>query len=156
MIANANAVFVDTNILIRATITSAPLHAQARTNLDELAESGAELWISPQVIREYMSNVTREQSYSQAIPMAQVLEQIQRFRTSFRVAEETTAVLDQMLALAAAVPLRGKQVHDVNIVAVMLAYQIPQLLTHNTADFKQFSNLIRIIPLERAEQPPHS
>jgi len=143
-----SAVFVDTNILTRATILSAPLHEEAQEALDRLSESGAELWISPQVIREYMVNATRDQSYSKAIPMVQVLEQIKRFRAAFKIAEETTAVLDKMLELTATVSLKGKQIHDVNIVATMISYNIPALLTHNTDDFKQFASLIRVIGLE--------
>lgn len=140
-------VFVDTNILIRATIMSAPLHKEAKQALDNLSSTDVELWISPQIIREYMVNTTREQSYSKPIPMPLVLEQIQRFRTSFKIAEETTAVLDEMLTLAASMPLRGKQIHDMNIVAAMIIYQIPQLLTHNIDDFKQFTDYIHVIPL---------
>ena len=145
---DVNAVFVDTNVLTRATIVSAPLHQAAQEALDGLTESGAELWISAQVICEYMVNTTREQSYSQAIPMLQVLEQIKRFRAAFKVAEETTAVLDKMLELAAIAPLRGKQIHDVNIVATMITYNVPALLTHNADDFKQFTTLIRVIALK--------
>lgn len=140
-------VFVDTNVLTRATITSAPMHQEAREVLDRLADSGATLWISGQVIREYMVNATREQTYSKPIPMPQVIEQIKRFRTLFKVAEETIAVVDQMLSLAATLPLRGKQIHDVNIVATMLVYGLPHLLTLNEDDFKQFKSTIEIIGL---------
>ncbi|MDZ4768016.1 MAG: VapC toxin family PIN domain ribonuclease [Chloroflexota bacterium] len=122
---DASAIFVDTNVLTRATIASASLHREAQKALDALTESGVELWISAQIIREYMVNTTREQSYSQPIPMPQVLEQIKRFRVAFKVAEETTAVLDKMLELAAVSPLHGKQIHDVNIVATMINLQHP-------------------------------
>jgi predicted nucleic acid-binding protein len=57
------------------------------------------------------------------------------------------AVLDKMLELAATAPLRGKQIRDVNIVATMITYNIPALLTHNADDFKQFTTYIRVIPL---------
>ncbi len=144
---NVNTVFIDTNVLTRATIATAPLHQVALNALDRLAESGAELWISGQVIREYMANATREQTYSQAIPMEQVLDQIKRFRRVFKVAEETTEVIDRMLILAASMPLRGKQIHDLNIVATMLSYNIPQLLTHNVDDFKRFNSVITVIDL---------
>ena len=40
--------------------------------------------------------------------------------------------------------INGKQIHDVNIVATMLAYDIPCLLTHNVKDFKRFGEVIRI------------
>ena len=74
------------------------------------------------------------QTYSQAILMLQVLEQIKRFRAAFKVAEETTAVLDKMLELAAIVPLRGKQIHDVNIVATMINDGEETSYTYNVLD----------------------
>ena len=46
------------------------------------------------------------------------------------------------------IPSGGKQVHDANIVATMLIYGIPQILTHNTADFARFSELITVLPLQ--------
>jgi predicted nucleic acid-binding protein len=143
----ADSVFIDTNILILASIKHAPLHQQARLKLDELQNSGRDLWISPQVIREYMSNMTRDQTYNQAIPMVDVLQQIAIFRAAFRLGEETQAVLEELLNLAAQFPLRGKQVHDVNIVATMIVYGIPSLFTRNTDDFKQFSAQIQLISL---------
>ncbi|MCG8614378.1 MAG: hypothetical protein MI864_28025 [Pseudomonadales bacterium] len=33
---------------------------------------------------------------------------------------------------------------DTNIVATMLAYGIPSVLTHNSADFKRFESIIKI------------
>ena len=41
----------------------------------------------------------------------------------------------------------GKQIHDTNIVATMLVNNIPNILTHNVADFNRFSSEINIIPL---------
>jgi len=38
----------------------------------------------------------------------------------------------------------GKQVHDANVVASMLAYDIPCLLTHNIKDFQRFGEVISI------------
>ncbi|MCP4284816.1 MAG: type II toxin-antitoxin system VapC family toxin, partial [Gammaproteobacteria bacterium] len=38
----------------------------------------------------------------------------------------------------------GKQVHDANIVATMLAHNIPCLLTYNVKDFERFEKIIRI------------
>ena len=47
----------------------------------------------------------------------------------------------------AAVPTAGKQVHDANIVATMLAHGIPRLLTHNVTDFTRFAAIIAVEPL---------
>jgi len=41
----------------------------------------------------------------------------------------------------------GKQVHDANIVATMLVYGIPRLLTANPSDFARFAHLLTVEPL---------
>jgi hypothetical protein len=43
----------------------------------------------------------------------------------------------------------GKQIHDANIVATMIAYRIEYLLTHNVVDFERFTSLIHILPLDQ-------
>ena len=52
-----------------------------------------------------------------------------------------------LLDLLNAVPIGGKQVHDANIVATMLAHGLKRLLTHNVADFRRFSPWIDVVPL---------
>lgn len=140
-------VFIDTNILTRATIITAPLHQEAKTSLTTLWNQGAELWISRQVIREYVANATRPQTYSPAIPINLVEQQVQNFLRQFQVADDTDAVTRQLLLLLNQVPTGGKQVHDANIVASMLVYGINTLHTNNVQDFARFSNYITIQPL---------
>lgn len=86
--ATANAVFIDTNILVYANLSKSPWHTFAKKRLQLLDEQEVELWIG-----------------------------------------------------------RQTQVHDANIVATMLAYGIPRLLTHNVDDFKRFAHLIAVLPL---------
>lgn len=59
----------------------------------------------------------------------------------------TPLVLDHLLRLAERVRVAGKQIHDANIVATMLAYDISDLLTHNTVDFVRYSDWITVIAL---------
>jgi hypothetical protein len=42
----------------------------------------------------------------------------------------------------------GKQVHDANIVATMLAHHVTHLLTHNIIDFQRFVGVIQVVSLE--------
>ena len=133
---NVRRIFVDTNILTRATIDAAPLHNEARTKLDELWSLGAELYISHQVIREYIANATRLQSYSPALPLQVVLEQVEEFQHIFHILSDSPAVLLSLLQLLKTTVVGGKQIHDANIVATMLAFDIDELLTHNLDDFK--------------------
>jgi len=79
-----------------------------------------------------------------------VQQRVEMLRTLFTVADETDLVTTQLLSLLAAHPTGGKQVHDANIVATMLAFDIDALLTHNVEDFKRFSNVITVLPLTKA------
>jgi predicted nucleic acid-binding protein len=140
-------VLVDTNILVFASSKSAPRHLAARAALDTLAQAGVELWISRQVLREYMATMTRPQTFAGPVPMAMVLADVGRFVGSLFLAEDGPPVFAQLLAILSTVPCGGRQVHDANIVATMLAHAIPNLLTDNTADFARYSSLITLIPL---------
>lgn len=80
--------------------------------------------------------------------MEVVLEQVADFKKSFVILPDTEEVLNRLLQLIAEVPVGGKQVHDANIVATMLANEISTLLTHNIIDFTRYNTLITILPLE--------
>ncbi len=69
------------------------------------------------------------------------------YQSAFQVADETPAVTARLLALLAAFPVAGKQVHDANIVATMPTFGVPRLLTHNAADFARYAPVITVEPL---------
>lgn len=138
-----NALFLDTNTLVYANVIEAPLHEQTLTTINNARQAGRTMWISRQVIREYLSTLTRTQSFGQ-LPKTTVLAQVEQFISQFDVADDTAAVTRQLLALMENHQVGGKQVHDANIVATMLAYGIPCLLTHNTRDFERFNGVIKI------------
>ncbi|MBE7512410.1 MAG: PIN domain-containing protein [Anaerolineales bacterium] len=137
--------FVDTNALIRLHIQMAPDHISVQTALKALVIRQHELWLNRQVLHEYANVLTRPQSYVQPIPPGDVAKQLRQFETTYRIADETPAVSQELYKLMETVSLGGKQIHDANIVATMMAYQIPLLFTLNIVDFQRFNHLIRII-----------
>lgn len=138
-----SALFVDTNILIYANIIEAPQHAAALAAVERAEELGRVLWISRQVLREYLVIMTRPQVFKM-LSRGVVLDQVRHFLDRFEIAEDSPAVTEQLLALIANTTIGGKQVHDANIVATMKAYGISSLLTYNTADFERFSREIQL------------
>jgi predicted nucleic acid-binding protein len=140
-------VFVDTNVLVFATQTSAPWHAEAARALSDLHAAGAELWISRQILREYLAALSRPQTFAAPLPIAILTRNVTQFETLFAVAEDGYGVTIYLLNLLGAISCAGKQVHDANIVATMLAHGIPKLLTHNVADFTRFVGQITVLPL---------
>lgn len=141
----ANRVFLDTNVLVYAQLTLAPLHSAAVSRLQSLDSGGTELWVSRQILREYLAVMTRPGLLTGSIPIASLAADVRYFLSRFHIAEEGPAVTENLLALMATVPIAGKQVHDANIVATMQAYEITQLLTHNVSDFERFSDLIAVV-----------
>ena len=51
---------------------------------------------------------------------------------------EPDAVLDELKRLIATYSVAGKQVHDARLVAMMLAWQIDNVLTLNDRDFRRY------------------
>lgn len=138
-----NALFVDTNVLVYANIIETPLHEQSLTAIKAAHNAGRTIWISRQVIREYLVTLTRSPAFEN-LPRATILEQVGQFIDRFEVADDTPAVTEQLLQLLADFKIGGKQIHDANIVATMLVYDIPCLLTHNIKDFKRLGEVIKV------------
>lgn len=144
---DANAVFLDTNILVYANVEESPFHQLALEAIQTRYEAGMELWVSRQVLREYLTTLTRPQAFVNPRPIEIVIARVRFFQAQFRVAEDNYQVTERLLTLMEQIPVGGRQVHDANIVATMLAYGVEQLLTHNVADFNRFSEFITVLPL---------
>lgn len=143
----ADRVFIDTNVLVYATVVTAPNHAIARHALAEQRSAGAELWISRQVLREYAAVLTRPQTFATPMSGSDVAAGVRSLERQFRVADDTSAVTVRLVQLLEEVPTGGKQVHDANIVATMLVNGVSTLLTANAPDFARFAPRIRVTPL---------
>jgi hypothetical protein len=112
------------------------------------------MWISRQVVREYLVQVTRTQPYLASPLSAEEAEQ--HLAALFRIAivgDDTAAVTDQLVSLLKRFPTGGKQVHDANIVATMLVNNISTLLTRNVEDMRRFEPLIMLVPLMVVSPP---
>lgn len=138
------AVFLDTNILLRYNVVETPEHQQVRLAVERLIQSGAVLWISRQVIREFCSVLTRPQTFQKLLTPKQAAARVHTLIPYFQVADENVEVTSRFLELLESFSIGGKQVHDANIVATMQVYRIPRLITLNVADFRRFSGQITI------------
>ncbi len=135
---------VDTNVLVQSMATNAPFHAAARAALARLRAAGP-VAISRQVLREYLAATTRPQSWAKALTLAEATADTDRFIQRFAVLEDGPQVWDELMALSRRFAFGGKQVHDANIVATMLAHGETRLLTFNAADFRRFDSLIEVV-----------
>lgn len=137
--------FVDANILVSARAVGSPHHAAAAALLERAFWGKEPLRISRQIIREYLAVVTRPQAWLDPLTPDEALDDVSRMLRDFDILEDGQAVTDRLLALLREVPAGGRQIHDANIVATMLAYGERRLLTFNTADFRRYADWIELI-----------
>ena len=136
--------FVDSNVLVYATASTAPLRDRARVALARLAV-GEPLSLSRQILREYVAAMTRPQTWGKALTLTEAIADAAAFAQRFAILEDGPSVWDQLLRLSRAYSFAGRQVHDANIVATVLAHGEPRLLTYNEADFRRFTALIEVV-----------
>lgn len=143
----AEPVFIDTNMLVAATVEAHPSHAVAVALLGRLAGSDVALCVSPQVCREYLSVLTRGPVAGREFTTEEALGALTRSLEGCAVLDETEAVLGELLILVARRGVRGKQVHDANLVATMVANRVTRLATLNVGDFRRYEDLIALEPV---------
>lgn len=137
------AVFLDTSVLVPATVEAHPAHTVASRWIEHAGTGGLELCISPQVCREFLVVLTRQPVSDRVFSHVEALGALNAWRTGCRILDEGTAVLEQLVRLVEQHGVRGKQVHDCNIVATMLVHGVQRLVTRNSVDFRRYAGLIQ-------------
>lgn len=136
--------FVGIYVLVYALASDAPFRDRARAALARLAAQ-ERVAISRQVLREYLAVVTRRQSWGEPLSLAAALADTATLSTQMDMLEDGLEVWDRLRQSGQTFVFAGKQVHDANIVATMLAHGETRLLTFNGADFHSFAALIELV-----------
>ena len=137
--------FIDTNVLVNSRVHSAPHHSLARDALEHASQINESLRISRQVVREYVATLTRPQLWAVSVTREEAIDDAARFLDSFEVLEDGPLVSNTLIALCREVSVGGRQIHDANIVATMLAHNERRLLTFNTRDFQRYGDRIELV-----------
>lgn len=143
----APAVFLDTSLVVAATVEAHPSHAAAAQYIDDVVAGAATLHVSPQVCREFLVVLTRQPVSGRVFTVEEAHLALSVWLTGCVVLEESEAVLAECLALAKLFEVRGKQIHDCNIVATMRVHRIETLATRNPTDFKRYIDLIEVVAI---------
>ena len=136
--------FIDTNVLVYAATGGSPFERRSREAVARAAADGA-VSVSRQILREYLAVMTRQQTWGKPLSIQAAVTDTALFSQRFTVLEDGPPVWDRLMQLARRHPFGGRQVHDANIVATMLAHGERRLLTFNDADFRRFADAIEIV-----------
>ena len=137
--------FVDTNVLVFARVVESPDHEIAVDRLGRAFQTSEPPRISRQILREYLSVVTRPLSWREALPLSEALDDVDKLLDTYSLLEDGPAVTETLVRLCREVLVGGRQIHDANIVATMLAHGERRLLTFNTSDFRRFGERIDLV-----------
>ena len=144
--------FIDTNALVYSRIVESPNYDAARLRLERAHQDAEPLRISRQIVREYLSVMTRPQSWTGTVPISRdsALEDVIGLLSDFEILEDGPVVTESLVTLCREFQVGGKQIHDANIVATMLAHGERRLLTFNISDFRRYTDRIELVgyPLE--------
>lgn len=140
--------FLDTSLLVAATVEVHPSHGVAAAYIDAQVANGSQMCISAQICREFLVVLTRQPVSGRTITLDEALSFLEVWMTGCNVLPENEAVIQECLRLIRLHGVHGKQVHDCNVVATMRAHGIRRLATRNAVDFRRFDALIHIDEVE--------
>src|SRR5690554_2003442 len=98
--------FVDTNILLRTLLPEMQHHAEADALVKQLWRETTELWISGQVVREFIVQATHPNTLQSPLTIPEVVTLIQTLPALFSIADETAVVRANLLDVIQQFPTR--------------------------------------------------
>ncbi len=138
---------VDTNLLVYSTVSGNEWFEESRRWLTALQAQKITLCVTTQILREYLVVLTRGNVFETHFTVEQAVSELEVILPSFVVLEETTESASKLRELMRRYQVRGKQIHDANIIATMLTNGITRLVTYNRADFERFKEIsLEVLP----------
>ena len=132
-------IFVDTNVFLSATDKDREGHRKSLEFLNSGLNGEVSLFICGQIIREYLVVATRPpENNGLGLTSSAARENVNRFLEVAGLLDETRESMNFLLEFVKTKRLKGKRIHDANILAVMKAHGVRRLYTYNPDHFKNF------------------
>jgi predicted nucleic acid-binding protein len=138
--------FIDTNVWVAKIIEDHTFHGRAETELIRRGENGDVFCVSSQIIRELISVCTLGRNLSRPLKWEEIQQQLDAMLAQTVFLSESELSTRKLIELGSRYTVIGKQIHDANIVATMLAHGVTRLVTFNPDDFKRFTEIEFIVP----------
>jgi predicted nucleic acid-binding protein len=140
---------VDTNVLLRVSNLNDPQFELISGAIGYLGANHFELCFTAQNIREFWNVSTRpldRNGYGLSVAAAEAsLQLIERTMRLLPDSERVYAAWRRMLIED---EVKGVQVHDAYLAAVLKVHRVRYLLTFNAADFKRFPEITAVHPAD--------
>ncbi len=142
MIPVGESIFLDTNILLGACDESRRSHSACLSIINSAFRKGFHPLLSNQVLREYLVVATRpHQDNGLGLEPDTALANLDELRRVCGVLDDISPIQRRLERLVRKHDIRGKRIHDANIVATMLSHGIHWLVSDNPPDFQGIEEL---------------
>jgi predicted nucleic acid-binding protein len=137
----------DTNIILRRYLPSDPVYSLVRAAMRSLHAAGHQLYCTPQNLIEFQALATRpREANGLGLSALVASRRARRIEALHPLLPDTPEVYRRWRALVDAYDVRGRQVYDTRLVAVMLTHGVTHLLTLDPKDFRRFSEITVVEP----------
>jgi|SRR5208337_3056285 predicted nucleic acid-binding protein len=151
--ASAPRYLIDTNILLRISRQDDPQHQLIGNSLKELDRQGCETFFSLQNIAEFWNVCTRPaERNGYGLTIAETNHRVEYIEHKMTFLPDNEQVYSIWRQLVLSNNVRGVQVHDAHLAAIMRVYGLTYILTLNQPDFLRYVNVQAIHPSQ--VQPP--
>lgn len=143
----APAYLLDTNILLRLSLTGGPYDAVVASAVERLIADEATLCYTLQNAAEFWNVCTRPRERNGlGLSLLETDRRLQLIEQQFLFLPDTERTYARWRRIVTEFGVSGVQVHDARLAAVMNVNGISFLLTLNPQDFKRFSGLTPVHP----------
>ncbi|MFO0847116.1 MAG: PIN domain-containing protein [Gemmataceae bacterium] len=146
----------DSGILLRLFEASDPLHPVVKRAVDALGTPGEKLVTAPQNVAEFWNVCTRPASPrgGLGLSVADAEVRLRDVEQRFALLAEPPATYAVWRGMVVAHAVRGKQVHDARLAALMQTHGLTHILTLNGGDFARYPGVVVIDPATVLPPPP--
>ena len=132
----------DVNVLLYASDSASPVHAQARAFLGEAAAAGDLLCLGWPTVMSYLRIATHPGIFSAPLSPAEALRNVDALVAlpHVRLLSEDDGFLEVYREVSGSFPVRGNLVPDAHLAAVLRQHGVRTLYTRD-ADFRKFAFL---------------
>jgi predicted nucleic acid-binding protein len=140
---------IDTNILLRLSIPVDPQHSLIRSSLNQLDRQSFELYYSLQNVAEFWNVSTRPSDRNGfGLSVTETSRKLSAIERTMTLLPDIAGVYTLWRELLERHEVRGVQVHDARLAALMQAHGVTYILTLNQPDFLRYPAIRAVHPHE--------
>jgi predicted nucleic acid-binding protein len=138
---------VDTNILLRLTRSADPEHGLVQASISRLVLDGTALHYAHQNIAELWNVMTRPRDRNGlGLDIQDAEQEVRIIESGMTLLPDNQGVYSEWRKIVVRYNVRGAQVHDARLAALMYAHHLEHLLTLNPSDFSRFEGITVVHP----------